>query len=271
MTGTLGLFSLVDLFQLLAASSRTGRLAIDHPRGPARVYFDHGRVVHAEFVELAGEEAIYALFAQERGSFEFSIGLAAPTVTVTSGTENLVLEAIRRLDESRRDHGPVTISSEAVPIVPEQSDRDRLELAGRELAVFEAINGDRTVLEIAIQTDLDPEEVRRVVDRLVKVGALKLRAKKPRTARLVTKLVREGRLAPGVAGLDRNIMESWAKVIGFLPVQVACRRASGRVDVFRADPVEGVGPYIHFTRDTLFKADLAVDEVLLVKPVPRRD
>ena len=49
VTGTLGLFSLVDLFQLLAASGRTGRLAVQHPLGRARVYFEKGQVRHAEF------------------------------------------------------------------------------------------------------------------------------------------------------------------------------------------------------------------------------
>src|SRR5690606_26302067 len=42
VTGTLGLFSLVDLFQLLASARRSGRLTIDHPRGRARVYFEKG-------------------------------------------------------------------------------------------------------------------------------------------------------------------------------------------------------------------------------------
>src|SRR5690606_38944681 len=44
VTGTLGLFSLIDLFQLLASARRSGRLSVDHPKGMARVYFDKGQV-----------------------------------------------------------------------------------------------------------------------------------------------------------------------------------------------------------------------------------
>src|SRR5690606_14912365 len=98
VTGTLGLFSLVDLFQLLSSARRSGRLTIDHPRGRGRVYFEKGVVVHADFAGLVGEEAVYALFADERGTFEFRIGMPAPEQTVTTSTENLVLEAVRRLD-----------------------------------------------------------------------------------------------------------------------------------------------------------------------------
>ncbi|HEX7004381.1 MAG TPA: DUF4388 domain-containing protein [Trueperaceae bacterium] len=102
MTGTLGLFSLVDLFQLLAASSRSGRLTVDHPKGAARVYFEEGLAVHAEFADRSGEDAVYALFADEQGSFEFMLGVPAPRTTISTRTENLILEASRRLDESRR-------------------------------------------------------------------------------------------------------------------------------------------------------------------------
>ncbi len=95
------MFSLVDLFQLLAASARSGRLNIAHPEGNARIFFDKGRVVHADFGEEVGEAAVYALFADERGSFEFYVGQTAPQVSVTISTENLLFEATRRFDETR--------------------------------------------------------------------------------------------------------------------------------------------------------------------------
>jgi len=118
VTGTLGLFSLVDLFQLLAGAARTGRLAVQHPDGQARFYFERGRVTHAEFGELEGEAAVYALFEDERGTFAFVVGLPAPRQSVTTATENLVLEALRRLDEQHRDEparGPAGPRCRAMP------------------------------------------------------------------------------------------------------------------------------------------------------------
>jgi hypothetical protein len=41
--------------------------------------------------------------------------------------------------------------------------------------------------------------------------------------------------------------------------------------VFRASAVDGAGPYILFSRDTLFRSDLAANEALLVRPVAKRD
>ncbi len=118
MTGTLGLFSLVDLFQLLAASARSGRLSVAHPEGKALIFFDQGNVVHADFAGQIGAAAVYALFADERGSFEFRLGQAAPQVSVTMSTQNLLFEATRRLDETRHSAADHAGSARAVSTQP---------------------------------------------------------------------------------------------------------------------------------------------------------
>jgi hypothetical protein len=255
----------VDLFQLLASSSRTGRLGIDHPEGKARVYFDKGRVLHAEFNDRIGEEAVYALFADERGSFEFQVGLPAPETTVTVATENLMLEAIRRLDESSRDSS--MIPDEVVPLYAENvPSASTLSLQPQEVSLLQLINGQLTVLELATQAKTHPEEVKRIIDRLVRAGVLKLREKRPRTARLVTRLVRQ-ELPTGVVGLDTNILANWQRVMGTEPTQVACRRADGKVLTFKVQPMNQVGPYILLSMETLALANLSVNAALLVKPL----
>ncbi|HEX7022414.1 MAG TPA: DUF4388 domain-containing protein [Trueperaceae bacterium] len=267
MTGTLGLFSLVDLFQLLASSSRSGRLVVDHPAGQARVYFDKGRVVHAEFARLLGEEAVIALFQDERGSFEFSLGLPAPRATIETSTENLLLEAIRRVDEAKRDlPSKTTTTDDSVPIFAENApDIGNLTLHAHEVLILRLVDGQRDMRTIAAETGLDVGQVIEVVSRLTKVGALTVRGKKPRLARLVTQLTRDP-LPPGVAGVDRAILQSWERATGENPKRIACRRPNGKVDVFKVAPMAEVGPYILFSRDTLFRSNLAANIALLVKP-----
>lgn len=270
MTGTLGLFSLVDLFQLLASSQRSGRLGVDHPAGLARVYFEKGKVVHAEFGEFVGADAVYELFADERGGFEFRVGLPAPEVTISSSTESLVLEAIRRLDEARRD-GTSSVARDAVPVLDTAFERaEQLALHDDERTVLGHVNGQRNVTRLALDAGLDPDHVVSIVDRLTKIGVLKMRSRRARTARLVARLT-DHRLAPGVAGLDPGILSTWQRAMDDAPQRVACRREDGRVIVFDATPSEGAGPYILLSRDTLFRADLAANEALLVRPVVKRD
>lgn len=269
MTGTLGLFSLVDLFQLLAGSARTGRLSVRHPREPAKFYFDKGKVVHAEFGDLTGVEAVYALFADERGSFEFTLGLPAPQHSIASSTENLLLEAIRRLDEIRRDQPHTAVARDAVLAFGDKV-AETLTLQPDELKILGYVNATRNVTQIAIEAGMVPETVMEIVGRLLTVGALKLSGKRPRTARLVTRLA-DGDLPAGTAGLDPGILTTWERAIGFTPEQVACRHPDGRVGFYGVEPYQGAGPFIFFSRNTLVQNDLAVDRTLLVRPVVNQD
>jgi DNA-binding MarR family transcriptional regulator len=264
MTGTLGLFSLVDLFQLLASSSRTGRLAVEHPSGKARVYFDKGRVVHAEFNTLIGEEAVHALFADERGSFEFQIGLPAPEESVQTSTENLMLESIRRLDEALRDSN--IIPNEAVVSFADGvSLNDPLNLQAQEIALLKFVDGSSTLVQLAERAQEDPMDVKRIVDRLMKAGVLKLREKKVRTARLIVQLAKQ-ELAVGTVGIDPSIMSAWETALGRSVDLVACKRDDGQVYSFRALGVSQAGANIVMSRVTMTKAGIAVNTALLVKP-----
>lgn len=267
VTGTLGLFSLVDLFQLLSAAKRTGRLAVEHPAGLARIYFDRGQVVHAEFGELHGEEAVYALFRDERGGFEFRIGLPSPTNSIEVNTENLVLEGVRRLDESRRGASEEhAVSRDAVPVVPPDGMARNVTLTPDEQRVLALVDGRRSVTRIALDLGIEPEAALLVCDRLVRTGVLKLQNRRARTARLVTRLSTT-RLASGAVGLDPSIISAWEKVLGHTIKQVACRRDDGTVQLFTIHEAQGAGPYLELGRDTLVRADLRVNEALLVRPV----
>ncbi len=266
VTGTLGLFSLVDLFQLLSGAMRTGRLAVQHPVVPARVYFERGRITHAEFGDLEGEEAVYALFEDERGTFEFVVGLPAPRRSVGSATENLVLEALRRLDELRRDQpsGGPEVSRDAVAFVPADSPGD-LPFGEDERRVLAAVNGQRSVARLAETLDLPLAQVQRVVKRLVEVGSLQLRSRRPRTAQLVVRMARTG-VPSGSLGLDEGIVHNWSKVLGETVAEVAVRRPDGSAFVAPVTTLPGGGPYLLARPDTLLRVDLGVDDTVLVKP-----
>lgn len=266
VTGTLGSFSLVDLFQLLAASSRTGRLAIAHPRAPARVYFERGQVRHAEFGALTGELAVFALFEDERGAFEFTVGLPPRGRTIETPTENLVLEALRRLDEQRREvpERAPDVSREAVPYTPDDAPRT-LPLSPDERRLLAAVNGQRSVARLASTLELPLDTVQRLVGRLVDVGALQLRARRPRTAQLVVRLARSG-IPSGSVGVDEGIVHNWSRVLGQEVDTVAVRRPDGSAFAAPITVVVSAGPYLLAMADTLLRLDLSVDDTVLAKP-----
>ncbi len=102
LRGTLKDFSLPDIIQLVAFGQKTGVLRVQWAGGTASLYFDNGDVVHAEYPGRVGEEAVFALFGVEEGEFQFHTGVPSPDRTITMDATNLVMEAARRLDESRQ-------------------------------------------------------------------------------------------------------------------------------------------------------------------------
>ena len=268
MTGTLGLFSLVDLIQLLSGARRSGRLLVQHPKGDAKLYFEEGQIVHAIFGELSGETAVYALFADERGPFSFAVGLPAMERSIELRTQNLVLEAVRRLDEARRDEdgGPVPYEPDMVPEGTGAHGPARDTLGEREQAVLAQVDGRRSVQRIADLSDLPVDDVARILARLVAADLVVVRKRRPRTARLVVQRA-TGRVAPGTASVDVSIVESWSRSLGRRPREIVCRREDGRVVLFRLAEQEGAGPFLSLGRVTLLRSGLTVDEPLLVRPV----
>ena len=268
------MFSLVDLFQLLAASSRTGRLGVFHPEGEAQVYFEQGRVVHAEFAGLTGKEAVFALFADERGSFDFQMGQTSPGRSVAMGMDNLLLEIIRRLDEAKRDdndEASATIANDVVPtLLNAAPGASEPTLQAEEKRVLQAMDGERSVADIAQHTGASLASVKKLVTRLLQVGRVKVRSRKPRTARLVAQLSRRP-LPAGSVGVAATIFETWERALKVPPHQVACRHPNGRVEVFGVVPTPDAGPYLLVSRETLFKSNVSVNMTLLVKPLSPAD
>jgi len=61
------------------------------------IYFRDGGIVHAESVELTGEEAFYSILSWELGVFECD--LEPPRVeTIQESWDFLLMESMRRLD-----------------------------------------------------------------------------------------------------------------------------------------------------------------------------
>lgn len=272
MNGTLGLLSLVDLLQMLVTEQSTGRLDVAHPRDDGSLWFRNGRIVHAEFDGHTGRNAVFALMADEKGSYEFVEDAEAPRESIKDAVEELLLDAIRRTDATRGRSREIrdTYIGDAVPtVMVDTGVADNLVLQAEELRFLRHVDGRRSVIEVAELADLSMMAVRRIISHLLYIGALKVAQRRPRTARLVTKIDKSG-LALGTVGVDQAIISSWKSALGYPPREVACRGRDGKISVFPVVGMRKAGPFLLLSRETLLKVDLASDAAMLVKPVPRR-
>ena len=98
--GELGLLGLFDLGQLLLLNGATGCLAVTHEGRRGYLYFDGGRIVNAlDDRQHEGEGVAYEVFTWKTGRFEFRAEPVGEARVIEEGTEALMLEAARRMDE----------------------------------------------------------------------------------------------------------------------------------------------------------------------------
>lgn len=75
LDANLGVFSAVEIINLIASGARTGSLTVvSHNDDKGVIYFDEGVPVHAEYKKTSGIEAIYNLAVVNRGTIGYSNG-----------------------------------------------------------------------------------------------------------------------------------------------------------------------------------------------------
>ena len=104
--GTLAQMSVVDLLQTLDIGRKTCRLELTRHGQRSEMQFHDGQLVNATLGNLTGETAVYAVVAWADGAFLIDFERSECTRTITHSTQSVLLEALRRFDESQRDSEP---------------------------------------------------------------------------------------------------------------------------------------------------------------------
>jgi CheY-like chemotaxis protein len=94
---------LVDLLRAIAANQKSGVALVTGGEGArGELYFRQGRVVDAEVGRLSGRDAVYRLFCWSSGSLAVEWKSIRRKDTIEMATHDLLMEALRRVDEWRR-------------------------------------------------------------------------------------------------------------------------------------------------------------------------
>jgi DNA-binding response OmpR family regulator len=107
LTGDLSRMDLPGVIQMLNQARQTGALNINAGDTDGVIYFDGGELSHAECGVLFGDEAvIYILKSCEgagEGVYKFVYGTTATQHTVLRSATDLMLDAMRELDEAANE------------------------------------------------------------------------------------------------------------------------------------------------------------------------
>ncbi len=98
--GKISEFRLTDLIQMNCLGRMTTTLYVEHEGARGAIYFDEGNIIHSEFEEIEGEDAFYEILSWEGGNFTVEREKKPIKETIIKGWQSLLLEGMRRLDES---------------------------------------------------------------------------------------------------------------------------------------------------------------------------
>lgn len=100
VSGRLRELGLPDMVQVLFHGRKSGSLKIRAPEGTGEIHFAEGNVVNALWDELRGEEAFFAMLKLKDGEFGLDPSFRTESRVIDSSSEALLLEGMRRMDES---------------------------------------------------------------------------------------------------------------------------------------------------------------------------
>jgi hypothetical protein len=175
LDGSLEDFGLSDVLQLINIGKRTGILTVMDDGNVAKIYFQEGEAVHATLGNEVGERAIYQLFNWNRGTFRFETQVTPTPRTITVGSQNLILEATRRIDEWAKLRSLIPSQKTVLGFSPNPRDgSENITLEPQEWRVLSLIDGRRPVSKIAELSGFNELKTTKILYGLVSSGLLEV-------------------------------------------------------------------------------------------------
>jgi len=227
LRGELAQVSLFDLLQVLSSNRRSGRLRIEGERMAGEVVIDEGRVIDATQGYAVGEKALFRLLSIEAGRFVFTPTRVAERPRIDVGTDAIVMEGVRHLDETKK----------ALAALPGERVRYRAVLAGIDLpplaqALVQKLEVPSLLREILDYIDAPDLEILETLLLLLETGVVEVDEASMNTRLLadegaettlrsaMLRLRRKGVDGPirlGVLGGDRAAFARFSRALGLLP------------------------------------------------------
>jgi CheY-like chemotaxis protein len=227
LRGELAQVALFDLLQVLSSSRRTGRLHVEGERMAGDIWIADGRVVDATQGYAVGEKAMYRLLSVDTGRFVFTPALVTTEARIDAGTDAIVMEGVRRIDETKK----------AIAALPGERARYRVAVSGIDLPpLAQALVGKleapsllREILDLSDAPDLEVLEMLLLLleTNVVEVDEASMNARlltdegtETALRSAILRLRRKGVDGPirlGVLGGDRAALARFSRALGLLP------------------------------------------------------
>ncbi|KAB8142134.1 DUF4388 domain-containing protein [Chloroflexia bacterium SDU3-3] len=180
LESTLAQFPLPELLAMIAGSSVTGCLEIGEA-APGRLYFRDGKPYHAATDTDTGVAAFCQLFLKGDAPFRFTAGTAIREESLWQSADELIAFAQKNERSWKRVQRMIP-SFDLVPVLTQPS-ANAVRLQDTSWGVLSAIDGHRSINEIAEHLGQLALDVAAALCDLHDQGAVRLIAARPRPAR----------------------------------------------------------------------------------------
>ena len=103
VVGDLRNLGVPDIVQTLRLGLKTACVRVTGKDGEGKIWFENGRIRHAEMGSLSGELAFYEMLRWQEGPFVIAHGLSTKLRTIEMDEMQLMMEGLRRLDEEGKE------------------------------------------------------------------------------------------------------------------------------------------------------------------------
>jgi putative two-component system response regulator len=103
VVGDLRNLGVPDIVQTLHLGLKTACVRVTGKGGEGRIWFENGRIRHAEMGSLSGELAFYEMLRWQEGPFVIAHGQTTKLRTIEMDEMQLMMEGLRRLDEEGKE------------------------------------------------------------------------------------------------------------------------------------------------------------------------
>lgn len=178
LEGSFHQFPLRELIEMAVYSSVSGMLDVQIGDTAGRIYFHDGLPQHAELSDLVGIDAIGRMFAERDATFRFVAGNEPVTPTLWMDPWEIIdLAEHQALTWAViREHVP---NLSAIPVLRGPIDARQVAISEDIWPILAAVDGQRSVIEIARSLTMPPIDVCAGIAALLRDQLVALKAPRP--------------------------------------------------------------------------------------------
>lgn len=172
LIGTFEDLSFAELVQLLHHGSKSGWLRVGRGKEQAQLAVLAGEIIWATCGDLTGAEAAYRLLGWQEGEFEFVREVPVVPRQITEGTDGLILEGMKRLDEWTQAEAEMAGLSKVMRLKASMAGERYEALSDGARALLRLVDARRSLATIVRESGLDPTQALLFVSELAAAGVV---------------------------------------------------------------------------------------------------